>query len=517
MTPGKINLTPEMLLSFSNLYLSKNFDEPVPTPQVHLEWWQLVCLPRRYVAIAAPRNHAKSTAITHVFVLASVCLRIKRHVLIVSDTEGQAAMFLGNIKKELLENRELRETFGVKRLLKDSETEIIILWTDGQKTRLFARGSGQAIRGVTWEGRRPDLIIGDDLENDEAVSNIDRRDKFGQWFLKVLIPVGSKSCHYRIVGTILHEDSQLARLMPNEIEDKNVVVEPLRVTTTTERAWLGVLYRAHPDFDDFSELLWPDQWSEERLREERQTFIDEGHPEGYAQEYLNNPMADEGAYFDQDNLLPILAEELDPETKQPENYYVGVDLAISLKSRRAYTVFMVAGLAADKVLRVRQVIRKRMDALEICDTLFALHEKYQRLSRENIPPVFIIEKENIAKAIGPFLNEEMENRNKYLSLELQTPIADKLVRGRTIQARMRAGKVEIDHTADWWPVMLHELITFPNSTYKDQVDAFAWLGFFIANMTSSPSWDELYDAEYEEELDASELDYNVGRCSITGY
>ena len=105
---SEIELTPETLLSFSDLFLKKNFDEAVHTPSAHMEWWQLVCLPRRYVAIAAPRGHAKSTAISHTFVLANVCFRIRRHVLIVSDTEGQAIQFLGNIKRELGNNEELR-------------------------------------------------------------------------------------------------------------------------------------------------------------------------------------------------------------------------------------------------------------------------------------------------------------------------------------------------------------------------------------------------------------------------
>ena len=514
---GRVALTPEILLSFSDLFLSKNFDEPVRTPAAHLEWWHYVCLPRRYVALAAPRAHAKSTAISHVYVLASLCLRIKKHVLIVSDTEGQASMFVGNIKRELAENVELREAFGVRRFTKESEAELIVEWTDGSKTRIFARGAGQSIRGVNWLGMRPDLIICDDLENDEAVMSEDRREKFRQWFKNTLLQAGSKSCHIRVVGTILHEDSLLARLMPNQIEDPNCVVEPLRITTTTERAWLGILYRAHPDFDDFSQLLWKEQWSEAQLKEVRQTYLDDGDPEEYAQEYLNNPMASEGAYFDSDDLLPILPEERARETASPEAYYIAGDFAISQKARRAYTVFIVCGLAADGVLRVREVIRRRMDALEINDTMFDLNTKYQHLSHENLPPQFLIEKENIAKSLGPFLYQEMEERDTYLNIEMMPPIQDKLLRGRAIQARIRAHMVEFDHEAKWWPTLKHEMITFPRSTYKDQVDALAWIGQFLAKMAAAPTWNQLADYAYDEEYAEAEEDWGSGRNSITGY
>jgi predicted phage terminase large subunit-like protein len=426
-------------------------------------------------------------------------------------------MFLLNVKKELLENEDLRQAFGVKKLLKDSETELIIQWTDGQKTRLFARGAGQSIRGVNWEGKRPDLIIGDDLENDEAVMNEERRDKFKNWFLKVLLPAASKSCHVRIVGTILHEDSLLAGLMPNLIEDPGVVETPLTVTTTTERAWTAILYRAHPDFDDFSELLWAEQHSAASLRIKRQAYIDAGNPEGYAQEYLNNPMADEGAYFQEDDLMPMLYEETQHSSAQPEHYYVGVDLAISQESKRAYSVFMVAGMASDGVLRIREVVRARMDSLEIIDTMFMLHEKWKRKAANFSEPVFLVEKENIAKALGPVIYEEMDRRNMYLIMDMMPPIKDKVLRARSIQARTRAHMVEFDHDAMWWPTLKHELMTFPRSTYKDQVDAIAWIGYHIAAMTAAPSWEELEQAEYDDEYAEAQGDWDNGRNRITGY
>lgn len=506
-----------MLLSFSNVYLKRNFDEPVPTPKAHLEWWGYCCLDRRRVALAAPRGHAKSTAITHTYVLASICLRIKRHCLIISDTEGQASMFLGNIAKELRENEDLKMTFGFDRFLKDNETELIIRWTDGTRTRISAHGAGQKIRGTNWHGYRPDLIICDDLENDEAVMNDERRDKFSRWFLNTLIPIGGKFCDIRVVGTILHENSLLAQLMPNVLEDKNCVVTPLKITTTTPRAFLGVLYRAHPDFDDFSEILWPEQWDEERLKEARQAYIDQGKPEGYAQEYLNTPTGGDGAYFHEEDLIPISLEELMKETRSPETFLIGVDLAISKASRRAYSVFMVAGVDQTGCIRIREVIRRRMDSLEICETLFSMHEKYRLASAMNHEPIFLVENENIAKSIGPFLYREMDERNQYPILEKMPPINDKELRARAIQGRIRAGMVEFNHEADWWPTLKHEMVTFPRATYLDQVDALAWIGHHLAKMHTAPSWEEVDEELYEEEYAEAQATWGEGRNSFTGY
>lgn len=512
----KVRLTPEILLSFSDIYLKHSFDEPVATPAAHLEWWGYCCLATAYVALAAPRGHAKSTAITFTFVLASVCLRVKRHVLLVSDTEGQAIMFLGNLSRELRENTDLQRTCGFKRIVKDNENELIVEWLDGGRTRIAAHGAGQKIRGTNWHGVRPDLVVCDDLENDEMVMSEDRRLKFRAWFYNTLLPLGGKSCQIRVVGTILHEDALLSRLMPDVLGDPNCIIEPLRTRTTTKKAFLGVLYRAHPDFDDFSEILWPEGWTEERLKLRRQAYIDDGYPEGYAQEYLNNPMAKEGAYFDQDDLLEIELSQRMHETKHPETFFIGVDLAISEKARRAFTVFAVFGYDHTRTLRCREIYRKRVDSLAIIEQFFHLHAKYSAKSPNREEPVFLVETENIAKAIGPILDKEMEERDQYLVIEKMPPINDKELRARSMQARVRGHRVEFDHEAAWWPTLKHELITFPRSTYKDQVDALAWVGYYVANMHEPPTYQELEEQEWQDEYE--EAGFSMGGASrITGY
>ena len=207
-------LNSDVMEGFVNSVLRKNFDKPAPTPQFHKEIWELVTSNNKQVAIAAPRYHAKSTAVTHAYTLASVLFRESRYVLIVSDTVSQAIQFLGDIKKELLDNDDLRSLFSVKDFPKDTEDDLIVEMEDGYTFRIQAKGSEQKLRGLKWANLRPDLIIGDDMENDEIVMNKDRRQKFKRWFYGALIPCISSSGKIRIVGTILHLDSLLENLMP---------------------------------------------------------------------------------------------------------------------------------------------------------------------------------------------------------------------------------------------------------------------------------------------------------------
>ena len=209
-------LNADVMEGFVNSVLRKNFDKPAATPEFHKEIWDLVTSNSKQVAIAAPRYHAKSTAVTHAYTLASVLFRESRYVLIVSDTVSQAIQFLGDIKKELLDNDDLRSLFSIKEgpFPKDTEDDLIVEMDDGYTFRIQAKGSEQKLRGLKWANLRPDLIIGDDMENDEIVMNKDRRMKFKRWFYGALIPCVSSSGKIRIVGTILHLDSLLENLMP---------------------------------------------------------------------------------------------------------------------------------------------------------------------------------------------------------------------------------------------------------------------------------------------------------------
>jgi hypothetical protein len=46
---------------------------------------------------------------------------------------------------------------------------------DGHRFRIIAKGAEQRIRGRLWKGKRPNLLVCDDMEDDEQVENADRR------------------------------------------------------------------------------------------------------------------------------------------------------------------------------------------------------------------------------------------------------------------------------------------------------------------------------------------------------
>lgn len=495
-------LTAAHVEGFVNGFLNKNFDEPTPVPDVHLEWWDMCTSKHPFVAIAAPRGHAKSTAITHSYTLACICMRERKFILVVSDTEAQSKNFVNDIKRELTENEDLINVFEVKGLVKDTETDFIVEFHDGSQCRVVAKGSEQKLRGLKWHGARPDLIICDDLENDEIVMNDDRRRKFRSWFLSALVPCRSASGIIRYVGTILHMDSQLERLMPNPRRQRCQQTE-LCVKNTKQEYWYSAKYKAHNP--TFTEILWPTRWTREKLERERAMYISQGEGEKYSQEYLNVPLDDSNAHFRKADFLPM--NEQDKKVKKV--FYVGVDLAVTLDQKADYSVFVIAGIDEDGYIQVVEVIRERFESPDIVQMILELNKKYD-------PQYFFFEKGAITNSILPALIQRMQEDNNWVSYETFARIVDKVQFSQAIKVRMRARKVKFDKEADWFPDFEDELLGFPRKGHDDQVDALSILGHGLHKLINAPTVKEQQDQDYEEAL-AESGNWEQGRNEETGY
>ena len=483
-------LNSETINGFTIGLLAAKFDSPKPIPKLHKEMWELCCSEHPKVAIAAPRGHAKSTAITHSFILAMMLFRQREFCLLVSDTEGQAAEFLGDIKAELSGNADLRATFGIKRLLKDTETNIICQFKDGAQFRIQAKGSEQKVRGLKWRNKRPDLIVGDDLENDEIVMNPDRREKFRRWMMNALIPCGSDTCLVRIVGTILHLDSMLQRLLDDP-------------------TWKTLKYEAHNP--DFTEILWPEQFPKERLLAIRAGYEAQNDLEGYAQEYLNNPVAVQTAFFNKDYFFDFDRDSDDKPILPNLEYYAAADFAISEKEKADYTAIVVGGVSPEGVLHIVDARRIKGDSDAIIDELIAVQKMWK-------PNIFTFETAQIDKALGPFLEREMRRTGVYLNIDKVTPVKSKTSRAKSIQAMHKSGSMRYDKHASWWPDFYNEMMTItqsgPRGKHDDLFDATAYVGLAVHQYFEAMSPQEIEDDEYEEAFEAY---HDLGRSAVTGY
>lgn len=487
-----MKITAEHIEALSGVYLSPHYDQPQPTPPFHRECWALYCSAVSSAAIAAPRNHAKSTALTHDYILANVLFRSHDYVILISATEEMAIEHLGDIANELRENEALIADFKIKEFATDQKTDIIVECLDGHQFRILARGAEQKIRGRKWRGTRPGLIVCDDLEDDEQVESADRRKKLRNWFFRACKQALRDGGQIRVHGTILHEDSLLNRI-------------------TRNKTWATRVYKAHAGFDDFTEILWPEKFPEERLRALRAELVAEGDAAGYSQEYLNDPFDNDEAYLRKDDFRPM--EESDYQLFK--RICVGVDFAVSKADKANRTSFTVGGEdAQDNFLHIIDQRSGRWDSLEIVDEFFSISARWN-------PEMFFVEDGVIWKSIWPVLKREMQKRNSYFAVTPILPVKDKAARGRALQKRHRAGGVRFDKTAQWYPAYEAIMLRFTgmgDAVQDDEFDSTAILARGLEDL--APVEDE--DAISEEELEwQAESNFarsgGGGRNQVTGY
>ena len=281
-----------------------------------------------------------------------------------------------------------------------------------------------------WGGMRPDLIVCDDMEDDEQVENKDRRAKFRRWFFRAAKQALSKRGKIRVHGTILHEDSLLARLQKNKV-------------------WKMLFFKAHKSYDDFSELLWPQRWTKEDLLARRTEFEEDDDASGYSQEILNTPLDGNQKYLRKSDFIAM--GELDYLT--PKKFFCGVDFAFSKKTTANHTSFTVGGVCTRNLIHHVDQERERMDSLEVVKTFFDIDRKWDI-------DAFFVPSGKDWLAIKPVLDREMLSLNHPLVIVEVPDNADKAAKGRIYQKKHKAGFCRYDKNADWYDAYEAELITF---------------------------------------------------------
>ncbi len=164
------------------------------------------------IAVAAPRGEGKSTLVSLALVLWAALTGRKHFILLLSDTADQAAVLLAAVRAELEANPRLSADFP--EAVRPGPVWRADTLVTAAGVRIQALGSGQKVRGLRHGPHRPDLVIGDDLENDAHVQTVEQRRALSRWWRRAVRYAGPANGSHDIVviGTLLHYDSLLANL-----------------------------------------------------------------------------------------------------------------------------------------------------------------------------------------------------------------------------------------------------------------------------------------------------------------
>ena len=407
----------------------------VGSPAFHWELADLLEDPARLAAAVCPRGHGKTTVTDLIWILRGAAYKRFRYALLIADTQEQAAQYLDEIRQECEDNDILLAGYpGLAPGAIWSRTDIIF----ANGVRIQALGRGQKVRGRKHRGSRPDLVILDDIENDEAVETLLQRQKLRRWFYGAVLPALGPAGRVRVVGTILHRDSLLSRLIRT-------------------RGWTRRLWRA---IQDDGTALWPAWKSAERLLQEKEDAKAAGLLDLWYQEYQGVSMAPEGAAFKPEDIEYF--EQLPDEKRWYKSLYV--DPAISKKDSADWTAYTVVYASHDGIWHVVEAFRRRHDPAEVLDMIRRLHEKHHL-------DTIGIEAVAYQRALVYWAESDAQARLEYLPVEAVIPDGDKRRRILGLQPFFRAHRVLL--RSGMSGRLEEELLNLDDLDHEDVADSLA--------------------------------------------
>jgi predicted phage terminase large subunit-like protein len=404
----------EEITDFAVKYLAHFMVDPktgelVPPAEFHKEIYRIL-LSEQFAAIAAPREHAKSTVVSVFWPLYCICYKKRRFIVLISDTQPQAALQLAAIKEELETNDELRKDFGD--LVGDKKWDVNDCRTS-TGISIVARGAGQSLRGLRYRMWRPDLVICDDLENEQDVDNPETREKLTRWFKGTVMNLG-KYCQICVVGTILHYDSFLSELL-DEAKYKRYV----------KKRYMAV------DLDWTPEsVLWPAKWDLEslRLKEEDLGSV------FFNQEFRNLPISAETQFFQEAWIkqYQYFREELQLLALVKVTYH---DPAISLKRKADFFGSITVGVRENGKILVLRAEQKKMPFTQQVDYIVRLWDAER-------PEVVGIEDIAYQEALKQTIDEVSTATGRYMNIVGVSHLTDKFMRIAKISSLVENGTIQ---------------------------------------------------------------------------
>lgn len=201
-------------LFFCQFYLRHHFElPPAPIHRALAERIQDIMAESgpTFDAIGWPRGHAKTTFVSLGLPLYSItpALPRVRYIPIIADSQLQARAYLTVIKDELEHNERILEDYGDLRGTTWQSTQI----TTSNRACVDALGRGMKIRGRKFLRWRPGMLILDDIEEIERTQSPTNREADANWLARSVMKAGAPDCKFLILGTIIHYDSVLSRVL----------------------------------------------------------------------------------------------------------------------------------------------------------------------------------------------------------------------------------------------------------------------------------------------------------------
>lgn len=455
-----------------------------PFSSLHNAIFNLIDSGHKRIAIAAPRGLGK-TSIAKTVAKKAILFRLSNFITYIMNSATVAEMQTENIKSDLLTNRYVRGLFGS---IKESDFDYELdeqfskmAWVAFGNTLVLPRGQGQQVRGLNWRDKRPQLVICDDLENKEEISNHENRVNLKNWFYSdVMKSFDFYSGNWTVIyiDTIKHEDSLLQELLDSP-------------------QWASIRLAI---CDESYKTLDENYMSTEEIKEEVDEHRRLGTLDVFYMERMNLPVAKENASFKQEYFKNH--DEASLAKKAGIEHVVIVDPAKTVNMKNADSAIVGIGInTKENMLHIRDVVSEKFYPDDLYNEAFLMCARLN----SKVMGVEVTSLEEFIKQ--PFLNEAVKRnwKGEFVWLKARGGLNDergKVERIKALVPYYRQGNVT--HNASCCGKLEQQLLSFPKSKLWDVMDAVAYivemmeLGGRYFDSKDDDNYDNPSDDEYRD-------------------
>ncbi len=386
----------------------------------------------------------------------------KTHIICVSYNDELAEKFASHCR-DIMQSDWYRSLFPMTRLHPSRQSV-----NDFETTRGGGRMSTSI--GGTLTGRGADWIIIDDPQKSADAVSDSQRAKLNEWYGSTLYSrLNDKSSgKILLIMQRLHQDDLTGFLTENENSEFRLVKLP--VIATHDESWTvknRILGTERTFIRACGELL-------HSARENMDVVMGIKNSMGehaFVAQYQQDPCPPEGGIIKESWMKYY--DDTSPNLRlNPKNVFISWDTANKTGENNAYSVGCVILMTQDCKFYLTDVFRGKWDTPHLFDKIMEIYNEYKYNQKAGHYVKLLIEDKASGEFLIPMLSKAYDRAGRLIEVVPIKPTMDKISRAKALSVMVEKGNVLFPQSNEsWWSGFKKELLGFPNTKYKDQVDA----------------------------------------------
>jgi hypothetical protein len=383
--------------------------------------------------------------------------------IIFSATYDQAVDLLKDIRSAWENSEVMQETIFLAKnkmgkIIADTEKYICFENEKGHRIHIQAKGAGQSMRGTKKDGKRPELMIFDDILIDAIMTSKEERVKLKRWYYSSVVPACNTAHNKKIVvGTPMTDDDLLSEMLRS---------------TTYKSIKFPICDKFPVPLEDIVSS-WKDYHTPEKIYKAYNEAKEMGAEGDFFREKMLEVVNEEMRLFPEEQFKEFKYEDLKPHFGEM-NFFTSMDMAVSVKTASDFRVVMTIGVNEKGHWFVVKIDVGRFDPSKMIDILFKHVKMYNPLE-------FKAEKAALQQVLDHFIEQRMLETGTYFQTSglINNSVQSKEFRIRALQPLMKMGKIHFcsdrdkDAMAELYYEMKGYIKTGPTTAHDDAVDCLA--------------------------------------------